>query len=135
VSALQFNHAMVWSHDLPRALAFYQTLGFTRIVDSPHYARLLAPAGASTLSLHLADASLQLPPSAARTSLYFEADSATQLDETQAQLANSGVAISLPVDQPWGWREAHMTDPDGNPIVLYFAGQMRLDPPWKVKSD
>jgi hypothetical protein len=38
------------------------------------------------------------------------------------------------MDQPWLWREAHLNDPDGNPIVLYFAGAIRLNPPWKVNE-
>jgi len=33
------------------------------------------------------------------------------------------------------WREARLRDPDGHDVRLYFAGENRLDPPWKVTSE
>ncbi len=38
-----------------------------------------------------------------------------------------------PVDQRWLWREAYLSDPDGNTICLYHAGENRLHPPWRIK--
>jgi hypothetical protein len=41
-----------------------------------------------------------------------------------------------PTDQPYLWREAFLRDPDGNLIVLFSAGENRLNPPWRLpKSD
>ena len=39
-----------------------------------------------------------------------------------------------PIDQSWLWRESYLRDPDGNKICLYYAGENRLNPPWRVKS-
>ena len=54
-------------------------------------------------------------------------------DQMVAQLQANGVQFSrLPADQPWLWREAYLQDPDGNPLCLYFAGENRLNPPWRI---
>jgi hypothetical protein len=37
------------------ATAFYRLLGFTQIVDTPHYARFECPEGDSTFSLSLSE--------------------------------------------------------------------------------
>ncbi len=62
--------------------------------------------------------------------VYFECD---DLDGTVARLQADGLVFdSAPADQPWLWREARLTDPDGNPLCLFHAGQNRIDPPWRV---
>jgi hypothetical protein len=33
------------------------------------------------------------------------------------------------------WREAVLHDPSGNKIKLYWAGENRLNPPWRVERD
>ena len=38
----------------------------------------------------------------------------------------------LPNDKPWLWKEARVKDPDGNQIILYHAGENRLNPPWRL---
>ena len=40
--------------------------------------------------------------------------------------------LSDPRDEPWGWREARLTDPAGNAICLYQAGENRRYPPWRL---
>ncbi len=37
-----------------------------------------------------------------------------------------------PIDQRRLWREAYLSDPDGNTICLYHAGKNRLHPPWRI---
>ena len=37
----------------------------------------------------------------------------------------------LPKDQKWLWRESKLSDPDGNPIIIYKAEENRLYPPWR----
>jgi hydroxymethylpyrimidine/phosphomethylpyrimidine kinase len=55
------------------------------------------------------------------------------LDVWHAWLLRQGVRFeSPPRDQDWGWREAHLTDPAGNRLCLYQAGEYRRFPPWRV---
>jgi predicted enzyme related to lactoylglutathione lyase len=62
--------------------------------------------------------------------IYFECD---DLDARVTVLKTAGVAFDGdPVDQSWLWREARLRDPDGNRLCLYFAGENRLNPPWRV---
>lgn len=108
------------------AVRFYQTLGFELIVDTPHYARFSCPEGDSTLSLSLEENAVN------GSTIYFEH---AQLDNWVAELQEKGVIFSqLPTDQRYLWREAVLFDPSGNKIKLYWAGENRLNPPWRVKN-
>jgi catechol 2,3-dioxygenase-like lactoylglutathione lyase family enzyme len=121
---MNLNQVTVAVRDVTRAVAFYELLGLMLIVRSPHYARFECGDGAS-FSVHLAQ---DVP--AAHTVVYFER---ADLDEYVAQLVARGVQFeSLPQDMPWLWREARLRDPDGNPLCLYWAGENRLHPPWRV---
>ena len=105
---------------------FYQTLGFELIVDTPHYARFACPEGDSTFSLSLEENAVN------GATIYFEH---AQLDNWVADLQAKGVIFSqLPTDQRYLWREAVLFDPSGNKIKLYWAGENRLNPPWRVKN-
>ncbi|MEM9058451.1 MAG: VOC family protein [Pseudomonadota bacterium] len=124
--ALRLNQVTLPCTDVRRSIAFYVGLGFELIVDSPAYARFLCPGGDATFSVHQVDAV------AADTGVvtYFET---AALDSVVEALAEGGYAfLAEPEDQPWLWREARLTDPDGNVICLYFAGDNRIDPPWRV---
>lgn len=108
------------------AVTFYQTLGFELIVDTPHYARFACPEGDSTFSLSLEENAVN------GATIYFEH---AQLDNWVADLQAKGVIFSqLPTDQRYLWREAVLFDPSGNKIKLYWAGENRLNPPWRVKN-
>lgn len=109
--------------------AFYTQLGFRLIVDTDHYCRFSDPNGHGTLSIKLATG--QPPPSSG--TLYIEYESPDKLNEAVADLKASGVDITTPEDKRWLWREAHLTDPDNHTIILYFAGDNRLNPPWRVE--
>ena len=62
--------------------------------------------------------------------IYFEHP---ELDKWVAELLDSGVVFEqLPTDQSYLWREAVIKDPAGNKIKLYYAGENRLNPPWRV---
>ncbi|WP_157974533.1 VOC family protein [Lewinella sp. IMCC34183] len=62
--------------------------------------------------------------------VYFECP---DLDERVVRLQEAGVIFDEPAsDRNWGWREARLRDPDGNRLILYFAGAMRFHPPWRV---
>src|SRR5205085_9681769 len=97
------------------------------IVDSlPRYARLLCPDGESTLSVHTTeDISTQ-----SNIVLYFECE---DLDEKVSELKKLGLKFEQePIDQTWLWRESYLKDPAGNKICLFFAGENRQNPPWRV---
>lgn len=123
---MNLNQVTVPVSDIPKSIPFYQTLGLKLIVESPHYARFLCPDGNATFSLHLAE---ELP-SGNGISVYFECEN---LDEKVEQLIEKGVSFDqLPKDQTWLWREAYLKDPDGNQLILFFAGENRINPPWRI---
>ena len=123
---MNLNQVTLPVSDLPEASAFYRNLGFTQIVDSPHYARFECPQGDSTFSL-----ALEPDTGNNHTVIYFEHEA---LDEWVDQLKGRGVKFDQePTDQPYLWREAILRDPSGNKIKLYWAGENRLNPPWRVE--
>ena len=123
---MNLNQVTVEVSDISRARAFYQRLGLELIVSSDHYARFLCPGG-PTFSIHLTEATVS-----GGTMVYFECD---DLDARVATLEAAGVVFdSGPADQRWLWREARLRDPDGNRLCLYFAGENRVDPPWRVPT-
>ncbi len=123
---MNLNQVTLDVTDVARAEAFYSLLGLIPIVSTDHYARFMCSGGAS-LSVHRVDA---VTPGS--SGVYFECD---DLDVRVAGLKASGVAFDNdPVDQTWLWREAWLRDPDGNRLCFYFAGENRLNPPWRVKD-
>ncbi|ALO44228.1 Glyoxalase/bleomycin resistance protein/dioxygenase [Pseudoalteromonas phenolica] len=113
---------------MPMAVEFYQTLGFKLIVDTPHYARFMCPEGEATFSLSLEEYGFNNG-----TTIYFEHE---QLDEWVAELQVKGIKFEqLPTDERYLWREAVLYDPSNNKIKLYWAGENRLNPPWRVNPD
>lgn len=122
---MELNQVTLPVRDMAAATAFYRQLGFLQIVDTPHYARFECPEGAATFSLALAD------EGSGAAVIYFET---RELDERVAELMASGIAFEqLPEDMPWLWREAILRDPSGNKLKLYWAGENRRYPPWRVE--
>lgn len=125
---MNLNQITVPSQNIPKSIAFYQTLGLKLIVKSDHYARFECPDGTSTFSVHLTD---QLPKGHG-ISVYFECE---DLDEKVNGLIQKGIRFDeLPNDKSWLWREAYLKDPDGNQLILFFAGENRLCPPWRIQD-
>ncbi|MEM1218324.1 MAG: VOC family protein [Bacteroidota bacterium] len=124
---MNLNQVTLPTLDLDRAILFYQTLGLELIVRAePRYARFLCPNGQSTCSLHLVE---ELPMGDG-IHVYFEC---ANLDEEVDRLKKAGIVFTLdPTDQPWLWREAHLQDPDGNQLILFWAGENRINPPWRL---
>ena len=124
---MNLNQVTVPSHDLEIAIPFYEKLGLNLIVKAlPHYARFECPDGNSTFSVHKVD---QINPNN-DIWVYFEVD---QLDQKVAELINLGIQFDeMPEDKSWLWREARLKDPDGNQLILYYAGENRKNPPWRV---
>lgn len=125
---MNLNQITIPSLNLSKAVPFYQKLGLRLIVDAmPDYVRFECPNGKSTFSIHKVDAL------AIGTGIivYFECEN---LDQKVEELKNAGITFDHdPIDQPWLWREAALKDLDGNNLILYYAGENRLNPPWKVK--
>ena len=124
---MRLNHITLIVTNLEASLRFYQTLGLTPIVLSvPRYARLTLPAGDATLSLEVTGE----PKSSSRTQVYLECEA---LDKLYEDLKNRGLVFEQPpTDMDYLWREARLRDPDGHQIRLYFAGENRLNPPWRL---
>lgn len=124
---MNLNQVTAPSLNLEPSIAFYEKLGLKLIVRAlPHYARFECPDGHSTFSLSLTD---QLPQGDG-IHVYFECQ---VLDKYVDELLQKGIAFDqLPVNQSWLWREARLKDPDGNQLILYHAGENRLNPPWRI---
>ena len=125
---MNLNQITVPSLNITKSISFYQTLGLKLIVKSDHYARFECPDGTSTFSIHLTE---ELPKGAG-ISVYFEC---ANLDEKVNELIRKGITFDqLPKDQTRLWREAYLKDPDGNQLILFYAGENRLNPPWKLQD-
>ncbi|MEM9054746.1 MAG: VOC family protein [Pseudomonadota bacterium] len=123
---MELNQITVPTHDMAASVAFYKRLGFRQLVDTAHYARFLAPEGDTTFSLHLEEG---YEP-AGKTVVYLETH---DLDEVVAKLQAAGLTFtSAPKDERWLWREARLLDPAGNQICIYYAGENRINPPWRI---
>lgn len=125
---MELNQVTLPVNNMEAAVRFYLTLGFTQIVDTPHYARFTCPDGNSTFSLSL---SLEDGEFNNHSVIYFEHE---KLDELCDSLAQKGIVFEqMPTDQNYLWKEAIIKDPSGNKVKLYWAGENRLNPPWKVE--
>ncbi len=125
---MNLNQVTLPAVDIEEAVAFYTRMGFTLIVHSPHYARFECPSGDATFSVHLIDQ----PSAPNEVVVYFECD---DLDVQVQGLVGLGFQFDkLPTDERWLWREARLTDPTGNVICLYHAGENRKNPPWRVQA-
>lgn len=126
---MNLNQVTIPVTNLKRSIAFYQTLGLRLIVHSnDHYARFLCPEGTTTFSLHLETA-----VATGNTSwIYFETpDVAAKVNE----LKQAGFQFeSETTDQPWLWTEARLRDPDGHQLIVYHAGENRVNPPWRLSE-
>lgn len=126
---MNLNQVTVPTLDVEKSIAFYQKLGLELIVEAlPHYARFELPEGDATFSLHLVE---ELPKGEG-IYVYFELE---QLDSRVAELQAIGIVFDeMPEDRRWLWREARLKDPDGNQLILYYAGENRKNPPWRMAT-
>ncbi|WP_074406402.1 MULTISPECIES: VOC family protein [Aquimarina] len=124
---MNLNQVTIPSLDVSTSISFYKKLGLHLIVESlPQYARFECVDGDATFSIHLVD----VLPENNGVHVYFETE---KLDKEVERLINEGLQFDLlPTDQRWLWREARLKDPDGNLIILYFAGDNRKNPPWRI---
>ncbi|RFB05024.1 VOC family protein [Parvularcula marina] len=124
---MKLNQVTVTVDNMDAAIAFYERLGMTLIVHThERYARFELPGG-ETFSLHLGDR-----PGTDGPALYFEVEN---VDTEYDRLRRAGIEFDTePVTQSWLWREAWFSDPAGNRLCLYRAGENRRFPPWRKKG-
>ena len=104
---MKIGHVIVPAGALDAQLDFYTALGLTtRFRDGDRYAAVTD----GTVTIGLADASQQ--PVAGRTVL------SIQVDDLDACVASLGAAAGPVVTGPHE-RRTTVTDPGGNPVVLY----------------
>jgi catechol 2,3-dioxygenase-like lactoylglutathione lyase family enzyme len=123
---VNLNQVTLAVNNMDMSTKFYRDLGFTQIVDTPHYARFECPEGDATFSLSLENLDV-----VCGTVIYFEHE---KLDDWVNDLKAKGFHFDQePTDESYLWREAILHDPSGNKIKLYWAGENRLNPPWRVE--
>lgn len=120
---MRLNQVTVGATDYEASVAFYKALGLRQIVHSPpRYARFETPGG-ETLSIH------HVAAVKSTTTIYFE------VDDVDAFTAALDLPLTHgPTDQSWLWREARLSDPAGNEICIYHAGENRRFPPWRIEN-
>ena len=80
----------------------------------------------TTFSIH----QVEKPLNKQAITKYYETE---HLDDTVLKLERKGIVFdSLSKNQDWLWREARLKDLDGNPIILFYAGENRKNPPWRI---
>ncbi|WP_321826672.1 VOC family protein [Maribacter dokdonensis] len=124
---MNLNQVTVPSLNVENAILFYVKLGLKLIVKSlPNYARFECPDGNATFSIHLTETL----PQGDGVYVYFECE---DLDAHVASLKENGIQFEKePTDERWLWREARLKDPDGNQLILFYGGENRLNPPWRI---
>ncbi|MBU2899883.1 MAG: VOC family protein [Maribacter dokdonensis] len=124
---MNLNQVTVPSLNVENAILFYEKLGLKLIVKSlPNYARFECPDGNATFSIHLTETL----PQGDGVYVYFECE---DLDAHVASLKENGIQFEKePTNERWLWREARLKDPDGNQLILFYGGENRLNPPWRV---
>lgn len=124
---MNLNQVTISSTNVAKATEFYKKLGLRLIVDAlPRYVRFECPDGDATFSIH----HVENMTGNSTITVYFEDEN---LDKTVTELQAKGIVFtSNPEDTTWKWREAHLTDLDGNRLILYKAGHNRKNPPWRI---
>ena len=123
---MNLNQVTLPVNNIDKSTKFYRDLGFTQIVDMPHYARFECPEGDATFSLSLENLDV-----VCGAVIYFEHE---KLDDWVNKLKIKDFSFDQELtDQSYLWREAILHDPSGNKIKLYWAGENRINPPWRVE--
>jgi catechol 2,3-dioxygenase-like lactoylglutathione lyase family enzyme len=98
-------------HDMPRAIAFYESAGFDVEPYDDGYA-FVRFADASAFDLARAE---HLDPARNEAACYLIGGDA---DGWHARLSAAGLPVTAVEDQPWGMRELTLTDPSGNRLRI-----------------
>jgi lactoylglutathione lyase len=115
---------ILYSDDLPRALAFYRDLlGFSETMRFPDEGEpefIALELDGSEVALGRAADPLHGKPLRPVSGHRFELCVYTDdVDAAVVGLRDAGVPVLVePADQPWGERLAYVEDPDGNPVMI-----------------
>jgi lactoylglutathione lyase len=115
---------ILYSDDLPRALAFYRDLlGFSVTLRFPAEGEpefVALELDGSEVAIGRAAAPLHGKPLRPVSGHRFELCVYTDdVDAAVTALRDAGVPVlTEPVDQPWEERLAYVEDPDGNPVMI-----------------
>ncbi|HEX6683656.1 MAG TPA: VOC family protein [Candidatus Limnocylindrales bacterium] len=113
---------IVYTADLPRALAFYRDLLGLRVTyafppeGEPEFAGLEGLALAAVTEGQTGAHGRPIAPGTRGFELCIYTD---DVDRAVEELRARGVAVLVePVDQPWGERMAYVADPDDHPVMI-----------------
>jgi lactoylglutathione lyase len=115
---------ILYSDDLPRAIAFYRDLlGFSetfRFPDEGEPEFVALELGNAQVAIGRATDPLHGKPLRPVSGHRFELCVYTDdVDAAVARLREAGVAVLVePADQPWQERLAYVEDPDGTPVMI-----------------
>ena len=125
---MDLNQVLIEVRDFQESIEFYTKLGLRLIVSKRgEYARFELPSGSATFSIYQSN-----QMAAGNTVIYFEVD---DVDQKFTELRKRGIAFEDdPKDQTFRWRTAHLTDPSGNKLCLFHAGNERRFPPWRLSA-
>jgi len=131
---MNLNQVTIPSVAVETSVTFYKKIGLHLIVHVPEqYARFECPNGESTFSIH----KVEKVALGEGVIVYFEVENVDkkvkELEGLQLH-GNTTTFDLLPTDQPWLWREARLKDPDGNQLILFYGGNNRKNPPWRIES-
>lgn len=122
---MNLNQVTLPVSDMDKSTEFYRRMGFVQVTGTAHYSRFECPSGHSSFSLFLEEGDFKNG-----AVIYFEEE---KLDELVGHLVAKGFEFDqMPTDMDYLWREAILHDPSGNKIKLYWAGENRLNPPWRL---
>jgi len=126
---MNLNQVTVPSSNVEKSMEFYKTLGLKLIVEAlPRYVRFECHSGDATFSIHKIDDIKK----GEGVIVYFEQEN---LDDYVKDMIGKGIIFDeMPEDRTWLWREARLKDPDGNKLIIYYAGDNRKNPPWRIHN-
>lgn len=131
---MNLNQVTIPSVAVETSVAFYKKIGLHLIVHVPEqYARFECPNGESTFSIH----KVEKVALGEGVIVYFEVENVDKKVKELQDLCLHGDTTTfdlLPTDQSWLWREARLKDPDGNHLILFYGGDNRKNPPWRIGS-
>ena len=117
---------MLMSKDVERSLRFYARLGFATVfrdaVNAPRYAVVVRDGAELHLQWHATDAWPEGQDRPTYRFLVGDVDALHVELAAERELAPSLASTSpwrVPGDTPWGTREFHLRDPDGNGLQFY----------------